>query len=130
MRNDLFRALMADGAIILCSFGAAEHACAQAISDAPAQADGRGCSGYRLGRYRRHGAASPEKGAVRADLDHSVSGQTLEDSGFTSPDRSRYVVPGVRHDPTQGAAFDSRRRRRCRSTFPTPGRSTSSSTTL
>ena len=37
MRNDLFRALMAGGAIILCGFGAAEHACAQAISDAPAQ---------------------------------------------------------------------------------------------
>ncbi|MBU6260807.1 MAG: TonB-dependent receptor [Burkholderiales bacterium] len=38
----------------------------------------------------------------------SVSGKTIEDSGFQSVTDLQYVVPGVQYDPTNGAAFQIR----------------------
>lgn len=38
----------------------------------------------------------------------SVSGKTIEDSGYQSATDLQYVVPGVQYDPTNGAAFQIR----------------------
>ena len=38
----------------------------------------------------------------------SVTGQALDDTGYTSVTDLQYVVPGLQYDPTQGAAFQIR----------------------
>ncbi|MBB4099515.1 TonB-dependent receptor [Sphingomonas kyeonggiensis] len=107
MRTDLFRALTASVATLSCGFGVTEQAFAQNADTAPVQtSEASGDTGLAdivVTAQRRQEKAQSVPISIT-----SVSGQALEDSGFTSLTDLQYVVPGVQYDPTQGAAFQIR----------------------
>ena len=107
MTNDLFRALMASAATLGCSFGATEQAFAQSADTARVQTS-EGASDTALTDIVVTAQRRQEKAQSVPISITSVTGQALEDSGFTSLTDLQYVVPGVQYDPTQGAAFQIR----------------------
>ncbi|WP_297507784.1 TonB-dependent receptor [uncultured Caulobacter sp.] len=105
MKCRFSRALMASAATVLLSLGVTEQACAQAkASSAPlAGSESVGLEEIVVTAQRREEKARSVPISIT-----SVTGQALENSGYTALTDLQYVVPGVQYDPTQGAAFQIR----------------------
>ncbi|KAK0340029.1 hypothetical protein LTR94_032169, partial [Friedmanniomyces endolithicus] len=92
MTNDLVRALMASAATLGCSFGATEQAFAQSADTARVQTS-EGASDTALTDIVVTAQRRQEKAQSVPISITSVTGQALEDSGFTSLTDLQYVVP-------------------------------------